>query len=83
MPALGTQDVVDARRYCSDNAPVTWTKPQINAAIQAIDQWFDLPATRAAISAAINVATSPKVFTPAEKLQIVRAYLRGKFNVGA
>lgn len=85
MAAITAQNLEFIRRYCLANSATqnpNWTKPQINAAANAIDAWFDLAATRTAISNAIDVATSPKVFTAAEKKLIMRAWLTEKFGVG-
>jgi len=82
MAAITTQDQVEARQYCAQQAPVTWQKPQINAALAAIDNWFDMPATRSAISAAIDTAVAPFNFTNTEKKLLLRAWCRAKFNVG-
>ena len=53
------------------------TKPQINVALQAIDDWFE--ANRAALGAAIEAA-APGTFTGAQKLKLVKFWLRSKFD---
>ena len=35
---------------------VSWTRPQINAVFQAIEDWWERPATQAAVAAAIDAA---------------------------
>jgi len=53
------------------------TKPQINVALQAIEDWFE--ANRAALGAAIEAA-APGTFTAAQKLKLVKFWLRSKFD---
>jgi len=53
------------------------TKPQINVALQAIEDWFE--ANRAALGAAIEAA-APGQFTGAQKLKLVKFWLRSKFD---
>jgi len=53
------------------------TKPQINVALQAIEDWFE--ANRAALGAAIEAA-APGQFTGAQKLKLVKFWLRSKFE---
>lgn len=52
---------------------IDFTKATINAAFQEIEDWYT--ASKATVSADIDTATSPKVFTNAEKKFIFRAWL--------
>ena len=47
------------------NDVVDFDKPTINAAFQAIEDWYE--ANKTQISGDINTATSPYVFTPQQK----------------
>jgi hypothetical protein len=67
------------QEVCRNVTDVNFTKPQINAAIQAVEDWFE--ANRPAISTAINTATSPLVLTVAQKKQVVAYWLLYKFDV--
>jgi hypothetical protein len=51
---------------CRNTATQHWTKPQINAAIQAIEDLMVQPSTRTAVSNAIE-AVAAGVFDVAEK----------------
>ncbi len=59
---------------------VNYTKPQADAAFQAIENWLE--ANRGSISDAINAATTPRgiTFTPAQKRQMLRQYFKQKFR---
>ena len=57
-------------------------KPQCNAAFQAIEDWFTSSAQQSAISLAINAATTPFVFTAAQKRFLVKAWLFMRFLRG-
>ena len=59
-------------------ATVDYDKPTVNAALQAIEDWFE--ANRAAIASAINTATTPFVFTGGQKKRLVAFWLRQKFR---
>lgn len=52
---------------------VTYTKPVINAALQAVEDWFE--ANRAALGGAI-----PGPFNAAAKKQLVKFWLKQKFG---
>lgn len=61
---------------------ITWTKPQVDAALQAIEDWAD--ANAAGLATAINAATQPlgHTFTPAQKARLFlwwcwNRYVRG------
>jgi len=56
---------------------VTWTKPQANAALQAVEDWFE--ANRAALGAAVEAA-APGVFGAAHKRALLKYWLRQKFG---
>jgi predicted trehalose synthase len=59
---------------------VNYDKPTINAAAQAVEDWFE--ANRAALGNAVDAATAPKVLTAAQKKAIVAAWLLNKFSRG-
>ena len=81
MAILTLEELAFLRRETAKHqTPVTWTKPQINAASQATENWFE--ANRASLNSAINAATSPVVFPAAVKLRLVKEWLRQKFERG-
>lgn len=79
MAILTTTEFAELRQAIArDQATVDWNKPQINAALQAIEDWFE--ANRAALGAAINAGTTPYVFTATQKKRLVAYWLRQKFE---
>lgn len=78
MATLLNNELSELRQTAGRDQAVDYTKPQINAALQAIEDWFE--ANRAALGAAINTATAPYVFTPALKRRMVAHWFRQKFS---
>lgn len=66
------------RRVARGQVPITWSKPPINAACQAVENYFE-DTGRAAIGAAIE-AVAPGEFNAAQKTRIVAFWLWQKFN---
>ena len=67
-----------ARTAARKGIDINFSKPEINAALKALDDWFDLPATRGAASAAIDTAvpalgSTGAPFTNAQK-KLIGAY---------
>ena len=60
--------------------PINYTKPQINAAFQGVEDWYQAANVQNAISNAIDSATSPLVLTPQQKLALVCVALRRLSN---
>lgn len=80
MATLTNDDCTPIRRLLTETFPAHGaTKPQINAAAQVIEDWFE--ANRSALSAAINVATAPLVLTNQQKKAILRGYMLVKFRL--
>lgn len=84
MAALTTSEKADLRngveRSCVANAvPIAYTKAQIDAAFQAIEDVWESNALKNAISNAIEGAASG-VFTVAQKKRLVAYWLRQKFG---
>jgi hypothetical protein len=78
MAILDSAQLVELRQRCAEAIapnPVTWTKPQINTACQAIEDWFE--ANRVALGAAIETAV-PGAFTNAQKTKLVKYWLAQK-----
>ena len=65
------------RRVAESDSSINWDKRTINAALQAAEDKFDLVMTD--IGAAIDAATSPFVFSAAQKAKLVSTVLRRKF----
>ena len=55
-----------------------WNKQTINAALQAIEDWFE--SVKASGVTAINEATAPFVFTGAQKTKLFKHWLNSKFQ---
>lgn len=93
MP-LTSAERVECRRFLAQKAAVVeWTKPTINAAVDVIIdtltgatplQRSEVPAVGigfpALLSARIDVATAPLVFTAQQKLWLVAKVLELKFR---
>lgn len=77
MAILTSDQLVALRQaYSRNNVIVNIDKPQVNAACQAIEDWFE--DNRASLAVVINQATSPVVLTPTEKRFLVAAFLLQK-----
>ena len=72
-----TQLAAIRQDFVATLAVINKTKPQINVALQAIEDWFE--ANRASLGAAIEAA-APGQFTGAQKLKLVKFWLRSKFE---
>jgi hypothetical protein len=76
MAILSGEQLAELRRELARGvSEVTWNKPQVNAAIQAYEDWFE--GQRAAINAAIEGA-APGVFTAPQKKAMGRWFLGQK-----
>jgi len=63
MATLDSDNLRELRSILARNtATQTWTKPQLNAALQAVEDQMASPGTRSAIGNAIEAA-APGVFT--------------------
>lgn len=77
MAALTIEQQAELRRAMAARlATVPYTKPQVNAAIQALEDWWETSG-RAAAGAAIEAA-APGIFTAPLKKEIGKAWLRQK-----
>lgn len=82
MATLPGGDLARIRRdLARELGEVAWTKADVNDALQAIEDWWDLPATKAALSAAIDAATA-FTFSNPQKRVIGKLWLRSKFERG-
>ena len=77
MAVLALPALAEIRQEVSRGVIVTWTKPTINAALQAVEDWFE--ANRASLGAAIEAA-APAAFTAAQKKKLVAYWLSYKFS---
>lgn len=81
MAVLTDQEKVDIIRSSMDNiTDPTWTRGEVYAAIQAIEDVFEN--ARPALNTAINAATSPAVLPSDFKTALVKNWLRSKFGRG-
>ena len=80
MAILSSTQYADLRQAAArESVTVTWSKAQVNAALQAIEDWFE--ANRAALGVAIEAAV-PGVFSAAQKRALVKFWLAQKFARG-
>ena len=78
MAVLTSVQLQELRRISEPNrAPIAHTKAQVNAALQAIEDWFE--ANRAALGAAIEAA-APGIFNITQKRALVKFWLLKKFE---
>jgi hypothetical protein len=66
MAVLNATDLADLRGVAQRNLVVHYTKTQVNAALQAIEDRMQLASTKTALGNDIEAA-APGVFTAAEK----------------
>lgn len=78
MATLTATELQLIRNGCADTQTVNYTKAQVNAAAQACEDF--LSANAAAISTAINAATTPFVFSVAQKKAIFAWVVEMKFR---
>lgn len=83
MATIPSNDLTNLRHVLEKYAvqegySIDYVKSVANTAFQAIENWFVLAATQAAVSAAINTATSPVVLTAAQKKIVGKAWLDWK-----
>lgn len=82
MATLSVTELASIRQECAKTQAVDYTKPVINAAAQAIEDYLEnmltnRPAT--SLNAAINAATSPVTLSAAQKKKIGAEVLQRKF----
>ena len=65
------------RQVCSKEMPeVNYTKQDINSAVQALEDWWVI--SELGVSATIDNATAPFVFTVEQKNSILNSWLKSK-----
>jgi len=82
MATISAADLAKIRREIAEafvkaGLPVNFNKAQINAALQALEDWFE--GVRSSAVTAINNATSPFVFTNAQKKKLGAYWLLFKY----
>ncbi len=77
MAVLNTAELAELRQSLAEGKVVSWTKPQINAGLQAIEDWFE--ANKGNLGSAIE-AVAPGAFNAARKKELVAYWLRQKFR---
>ena len=78
MATLTSEERTKIRQACAKTLTVNYTKAQINLAVQAVEDW--IMDNAAALSSAIDTATSPFTFTNPQKKKIVAEWAEYKFN---
>lgn len=77
MATLSADQYTQLRQAAAQGqATVPWNKAQLNAAAQAVEDWFE--ANRASLNTAINAATTPLVLPAAVKRALLISYLTQK-----
>lgn len=77
MAILISDELAELRRECAVGEVAIWNKTEINVALQSIEDWFE--ANKANLSITINTATTPFIFTAAQKKKLIAYWLRQKF----
>lgn len=79
MAILSATELAVVRQQCAAQFPSPpWTKTQINAAAQVVEDFFTNNA--ATVSAAIDTATSPLVMTNAQKKKLSAEVFERKYQ---
>lgn len=83
MANISNPDLALLRNALEKASPVegysiNYLKAGVNAAFQAVEDWFTQGAVQTAVSNAINTATSPLVLTVSQKKIIVKFWLDWK-----
>jgi len=78
MATLTAEQLTELRQgTCRDLHP-DFNKTQINAMLQAIEDWFE--AARPSLNTAINTATAPYVFSAANKKKALSYWCAQKYG---
>lgn len=81
MAILNAAELAELRRaLAKESTTVDWNKPTINLGLQAIEDFIE--GGKATMAANIDMATSPFVFTAAQKKSLVKHYFKQKFDRG-
>jgi hypothetical protein len=79
MAILTASQLTELRQACSRSGiAINYTKAQVNAGLQAIEDYFE-NTVRAGIATAIESA-APGVFTNAQKKQLAKMWLLQKYG---
>ena len=79
MPFTADQ-LAQVRRFIAQRQlAVNYSKPVINSALTAVDDWFD--ANQASLVTAINASTAPLVLSGPQKIALVAAWLQHRLGV--
>ncbi|MGI9489096.1 MAG: hypothetical protein ACR2RF_25065 [Geminicoccaceae bacterium] len=81
MAVLTAEELTELRQgAANDSITLAWTKTNINAALQAIEDWWE---TTAKLDAATEIETAaPGVFSNPEKKLIGKWWMKKKFDLG-
>lgn len=77
MAVLTSSELAEVAKAIAKGTQVDWVKGDINAALQAIEDWFE--SERTTVSGLIDAATAFS-FTNAHKKTMIRFFLRQKFR---
>lgn len=80
MAVLTDDETTVIRQSLAQGETPNWTKAQINAAAQAVEDILVGATLQTAISNAINTATSPVVLTATQKRRLVAFVLERKYR---
>lgn len=76
MATLIADELAELRQAQQRMRVVDHPKPVVNAALQAIENWFE--ASRPSLNAALNAATAPVTLTISEKRTLLGVWLAQK-----
>lgn len=76
MATIPGEKLTEMRRLLAQRVPhVRWSKLQVNAALQAAENWFVTPAVQSNFNTALNNSVPGLTMTAAERNEIKRAWL--------
>jgi hypothetical protein len=79
MAALTKAEVgAVSEELCKTYPDVNYSKNSVFLAVQAVEDWWELTATKQQLSAAIDAATTPVVFSNNKKKKIAAEWLQMK-----
>jgi hypothetical protein len=83
MAILTAAELDDVRHQWQRDADgIPWSRPKVNAALQAVEDVFTGTALQTALSNAIDAAIAPGTMTAAQKRVLVKHWLWSRFARG-
>jgi alcohol dehydrogenase YqhD (iron-dependent ADH family) len=79
MATITAEGLAKTRQGYRETEEGNPTKEQIDAAIQAIEDWFNKTAVQSSLKADIDAATSPFTFTATQAKKLAKWWMRDRF----